>query len=283
VSIPVRVDAHQHFLDPNRVDYPWMNGSFERLRRAYGPADLRPALEAAGVERTIVVQACNGLDETDMLLGIAAADPLTVGVVGWVDLTDPAVGAVLAGLRSRPDGDRLVGIRHLVHDEPDPEWLLRPDVGRGLATVADAGLVFDLLVRPRELPAALAVVDRHPDLRFVVDHLAKPSIAAGELEPWASLLRPFGARDNVSVKISGIVTEAHWSTWTAADLAPYVGFALEVFGPERLMFGSDWPVCLLAGSYERVLEALLAIIGALTVAERATILGGTATGVYGLS
>lgn len=276
------IDAHQHFLDPARVDYPWMSGSYELLRRSYGPADILPALEAAGVTGSIAIQARNKLDETDVLLRMAATDPRTVGVVGWVDLTDVGVADVLAELRHRPDGDRLVGIRHLVHDEPDPGWLLRPDVDQGLAAVADAGLVFDLLVRQRELPAALTAVDRHPELRFVIDHLAKPPIAAGELEPWVSLFRPFGLRENVSVKLSGLVTEADWATWTPVDLAPYVAFALDVFGPGRLMFGSDWPVCLLAASYDRVVEGLLATLGDLAGPERDAILGGTATRVYRL-
>jgi len=277
------IDAHQHFLDPGLVDYPWMSGPYERLRRTFLPDDLLPALEAAGVERTIVVQACNDIDETHMLLGMAATDPRTAGVVGWADLTDPAVGDVLTDLRGRPGGDRLVGIRHLVHDEPDPEWLLRPDVGRGLAAVADAGLVFDLLVRARELPAASVIVDRHPDLRFVIDHLAKPPIASGALEPWATLLRPLGARDHVAVKLSGLVTEADWQRWSDADLAPYIDWALEVFGPDRLMFGSDWPVCLLAATYDRVVRALVDALGDLSAPERATILTGNATRVYGLT
>ncbi len=277
------IDAHQHFLDPERVDYPWIAGSSEPLRRPYRPVDLRPDLDAAGVERTVAVQARNELDETDALLRLAADDPWIAGVVGWVDLTDPAVGDVLATLRARPDGGRLVGIRHLVHDEPDAEWLVRADVDRGLAAVAGAGLTFDLLVRARELPAALIAADRHPDLSFVLDHLAKPPIAAGEMEPWASLLRPFGQRPNVSAKLSGFVTEMDWAGWSASDLVPYVGLALEVFGPERLMFGSDWPVCLLAGSYQQVVGALLDALGDIAGADRATIFGETAQRVYRLS
>jgi len=277
------IDAHQHFLDPERVDYSWIAGPYEPLRRPYGPADLRPALDAAGIDRTISVQARNEMEETDTLLRLASDDPRSAGVVGWVDLTDPAVGDVLAGLRARPDGNRLVGIRHLVQDEPDAEWLLRSDVDRGLTAVAEAGLVFDLLVRAREMPAALSVADRHPDLTFVVDHLAKPSIASGQFEPWASLFRPFGARPNVSAKLSGLITEMDWAGWTSADLAPYVRLALEVFGPERLMFGSDWPVCLLAGSYQQVVGALLDALGDIGDADRATVFGGTATRVYRLS
>ncbi len=277
------IDAHQHFLDPGRLDYPWMSGPYERLHRTFLPGDLSPALDAVGVDRAIVVQACNDLDETHWLLRLAATDPRSAGVVGWVDLTDRAVGDALAELRERPGGDRLVGIRHLVHDEPDPEWLLRPDVSRGLAAIAEARLVFDLLVRTRELPAASVVVDRHPDLRFVIDHLAKPPILSGQLEPWASLLRPLGDREHVSAKLSGLVTEADWQRWSGADLAPSIDLALEIFGPDRLMFGSDWPVCLLAGTYDRVVGTLVDAMGDLSAAERATILAGTATRVYGLT
>jgi len=277
------IDAHQHFLDPGRLDYPWMSGPYERLHRTFLPGDLSPALDAAGVDRAIAVQACNDLRETFWLLRIAATDPRSAGVVGWVDLTDPAVGDVLAELRGRPGGDRLVGIRHLVHDEQDSEWLLRPDVSRGLTAIADAGLVFDLLVRTRELPAASVVVDRHPDLSFVIDHLAKPPIVSGLIEHWAALLRPLGDRDHVAAKLSGLITEADWERWSAADLAPAIDLALEVFGPDRLMFGSDWPVCLLAASYDRVVGTLADALDDLSASERATIFAGTATRVYGLT
>lgn len=277
------IDAHQHYLDPDKGDYPWIAGVLEPLRRTYGPTDLRPALDAHGVEGTIVVQARTELAETDALLRIAAADPLTVGVVGWVDLTDPAVGDTLAALLARPDADRLVGIRHPALDEPDPDWLARPDVGRGLRALTVAGLTFDLLVRSRELPVALRMVRDHPELTFVIDHLAKPPIAGGGLEPWASLIRPFAACDNVAVKVSGLVTEADWQAWRPADLAPFVEVALEAFGPDRLLFGSDWPVCLLAASYEQVVSAFHEALGGLSPSEQSAVYGGTASRVYGLS
>ena len=276
------IDAHQHFIDPDHGDYPWIAGAYEPLRRAYAPADLRRTLEGTAVERTVAIQARTEPAETEMLLGIAATEPWVAGVVGWADLTDPAVADALAALRARPDGAHLVGIRHPTHDEPDPDWLARPDVGRGLAAVADARLVFDLLVRAREMPVAIDVVRANPGLTFVIDHLAKPPIASGDLEPWESLIRPFGASDNVAVKLSGLVTEADWVSWGPADLAPYMDVALEVFGPDRLMFGSDWPVCLMAGTYHQVVAGLLESLGDLEPSELTAILGGTAARVYRL-
>lgn len=278
----MRVDAHHHFWDPARANYPWLTPDLAAIDRAFGPADLEPLLAAAGIGRTIVVQARHGLDETEELLEIAAVWSFVAGVVGWVDLTDPAVATTLSELRAGTGGAGLVGIRHQVHDEPDPEWLLRPDVRRGLRAVAEAGLAYDLLVRPRELPAALEVVRAMPEVRFVIDHLAKPPIRAGALEPWAGLIRPFGPLDNAWCKVSGLATEADWRTWRVDDLAPYVRHAVDVFGPARLMFGSDWPVCLLAAPYRQVVEAVQALTEELSNADRDLILGGTARAVYRL-
>jgi L-fuconolactonase len=278
------IDAHHHLWDPEQAEYPWMTGRFAALRRRYGVEDLAPLLAATGVEATVAVQARHELAETRSLLAAAAmpGSPIA-GVVGWVDLTDPEVADELSSLRAEPGGKRLVGIRHQVHDEPDPEWLLRSDVLHGLAAVEAAGLAFDLLVRSRELPAALAVVRRFGGLTFVVDHLAKPSIANGECEPWASRLRPFGAEANVVAKLSGLVTEADWATWRPGDLVPYVAHALDVFGPERLLFGSDWPVCLLAGSYTDVVDAARAAVDGLTTKERHAIFAANAVRTYRLS
>jgi len=279
---PARVDAHHHFWDPTRAEYPWLTPDLAAIDRAFGPEDLEPLLAASGIGSTVVVQARHSMDETRELLEIAATSPFVSGVVGWVDLTDPAVGTTLDALREGAGGSRLVGIRHQVHDEPDPEWLLRADVRRGLRAVADAGLAYDLLVRPRELPAALEIVRAFPDLRFVVDHLAKPPIREGELEPWASLMSRFEPLDNATCKVSGLVTEGDWHAWAVDDLAPFVRHAIGVFGPTRLMFGSDWPVCLLAASYERVVEAARRLTAALSEAERQLVFGGTATRVYRL-
>jgi L-fucono-1,5-lactonase len=276
------VDAHHHFWDPATADYPWLTDELAAIRRPFGPADLAPELEAAGVEATVLVQTRSSFDETVEFLATADTTPFVRGVVGWVDLTDRAVTEVIARLRDAPGGDRLVGIRHQAHDEPDPDWLVREDVVRGIGAVGSAGLIYDLLVRPRELPAALALARRLPDMRFVIDHLAKPPIAAGELEPWSGRIAPFRELDHVACKLSGMVTEADWSSWTPADLQPYVDHVLDTFGPDRLLFGSDWPVCLLAASYGEVVAAARETLGGLSDSERAKVFGGTAAASYGL-
>jgi L-fuconolactonase len=249
----VIVDAHQHFWDPARADYAWMT---DELRRRYGPEDLAPLLREHGVDGTIVVQARHSLDETRELLAIAAATPFVLGVVGWIDLTGD-----VAGQLAELDG-ALVGVRHQVHDEPDPAWLLRDDVQRGLVAVAEAGLVYDLLVRTRELPAAVETARRHPGLTVVLDHAAKRPPADGE---WAEGVTALAALPNVRCKLSGLFTEF--------DPAGTVAFALELFGPERCLFGSDWPVCLLAAGYGDA----LAVVG-----DDENVLGGTAVRTYAL-
>jgi L-fuconolactonase len=277
------IDAHQHFWNPDKGDYGWMTGKAAPLKRVFSPADLRPELVAAGVAATILVQTWSSLDETRRFLEEAAATDFIAGVVGWADLTDPSLGDVIAALKAGPGGEYLVGIRHQVHDEADAGWLLRPDVRRGLAAVADHGLVYDLLVRPRELPAALETVRAFPALRFVIDHLGKPDIAGEAFDAWAALIRPFGAQaGHVWCKLSGMATEADWASWTTEDLQPYVHEAVRVFGPARCLYGSDWPVCLLAGSYARILGALKEAIAHLAPDERARILAGSARELYRL-
>jgi L-fuconolactonase len=276
------VDAHHHLWDPARGSYPWMTAEVAPIARAFGPADLAPRLAETGVDATVVVQARSSVDETRELLATAGASPFIAGVVGWIDLADARAGDVIAALRAGPGGERLVGIRHQVHDEPDPAWLGRAEVRRGVAAVGRAGLAYDLLVRPRELPAAMAIARTLPDVRFVIDHLAKPPIREGVREPWARLLEPFRKLPNVTCKLSGLVTEADWASWQRHDLVPYVDHALAVFGPDRLLFGSDWPVCLLAATYERVVETARSLVVRLAPAEQAAIFGGTARAVYRL-
>lgn len=278
------VDAHQHFWDTadSRFDYYWMTDDFARLRGQRGPDELRPLLSERGIDRTVTVQAIPSLEETEVFLATADATDFVAGVVGWVDLTDPAVADTIARLRARPDGRWLVAIRHQVHDEPDPEWLLRPEVKRGLKVVEDAGLTYDLLVRSRELPAALEVVRAFPDSRFVVDHIAKPDIKAGEIEPWASRMEPLAAFPNVWVKVSGMITEADWQRWTPDDLVPYVQRLLSWFGPRRLIFGSDWPVCTMAGTYAQVVDAAVHALGDLSEEDRSWVFGRSAITAYGL-
>ncbi|HEY8802715.1 MAG TPA: amidohydrolase family protein [Candidatus Dormibacteraeota bacterium] len=279
----MRVDAHHHFWDPTHSEYPWMGDELASIRRPYGPDDLQPLLLANGVERSVVVQTISSLEETVEFLATAAATTFVAGVVGWVDLTDPAVGDTLSMLQRRPGGNRLVGIRHQVHDEADEAWVLRDDVLHGIRVVGEAGLAYDLLVRTREMPAAFSVARRFPDIRFVIDHLGKPRISAGPRDiEWEQAMAPFADLQNVSCKLSGLVTEARWTDWTPDDLAPYIHRALDWFGPQRCMFGSDWPVCLLAGSYEQVMQAARFALAELTPSEIEAVLGGNATRVYRL-
>lgn len=278
------VDAHHHFWDPARREYPWLGDELATIRRRYGPEDLRPLLEANGVERTVLVQTVSNLDETREFLAAAAANDFIAGVVGWVDLMDPAVGETLAELRKGPGGRFLVGIRHQVHDEPDPSWLLRPAVRRGIRAVGDAGLVYDLLVRTRELPAALETVRSLPHVRFVIDHLAKPEIVAGPRDAgWELGMVPLADCENVSCKLSGMVTEAGWTDWAPDDLRPYVQRALEWFGAERCIFGSDWPVCLLAATYAQVIDALKYTLRGVDAAGMEAVFGGNAIRMYRLT
>lgn len=276
------VDAHHHFWDPATADYPWLTDELSVIRRRFTPDDLAPLLEDAGVDGTVLVQTRSSLDETRDFLATAAETPFVRGVVGWVDLTDPGVGDVLAELRAAPGGDRLVGIRHQVHDEPDPDWLARGDVRRGIGAVARTGLVNDLLVRSRELPAARSLVASMPDARFVVDHLAKPPIRDGGVGAWSDLVSQWRGFANAAWKLSGLVTEADWQHWTPADLAPVVDHALATFGAERLIFGSDWPVCLLAAPYRTVIETARVLTGGLSDRERAGTFGENARRIYGL-
>ena len=270
-----RVDAHHHLWDLAVRDQPWIDGgALAPLRRSFGVEDLLNA--ARGIDLTVVVQTVTVPEETPDLLALAASSELIGGVVGWVDLTAPDVADALAGL----EREWLVGIRHQVQSEPDPRWLCRDDVRAGLRAVADAGLVYDLLTLPPQLPAAIETVRALDDLVFVVDHLSKPPIASGELEPWATHMRTLAAHENVVCKLSGMVTEADWQTWTVDDLRPYAETVLEAFGADRVMFGSDWPVCTLAASYDRWVEAAEALVGP---ADHEMIFGETARRTYTLT
>ncbi|MFN8594122.1 MAG: amidohydrolase family protein [Thermomicrobiales bacterium] len=280
---PFVVDSHHHFWTPDRYDYYWMTGdALAPIQRPFAPDDLQPELIAAGVDATVLVQTVPSVAETREFMATAAATSFVAGVVGWVDLTDSALPDTLAELQARPDATTLVGIRHMVHDEADPDWLRRDDVWRGLAAVRDAGLAYDFLVRPRELPAALITARQFPDMRLVIDHLAKPPIASGEIADWTALMATFGELEHVSCKLSGMVTEANWSIWTAADLRPYVETVLDLFGSDRVMYGSDWPVCLLAASYGDVKRALEEALPPLSPDERAKVFGGNAIRFYEL-
>lgn len=260
-----------------------MTDDVAAIRRPFLVADLERAVAATGVTATVVVQAATAVEETRALLEMAAGDGPVTGVVGWVDLTAPDVAEALAALREGPGGERLVGIRHPAHDEPDPRWLCRADVRRGLAAVAGAGLPHDLLVRTRELPAAVETARALDGAAFILDHLGKPPLAGGDVDAWSIAFDDLAACGNVTAKVSGLVTEARWDSWETADLRTVVDRALDRYGPDRLMFGSDWPVCLLAADYEAVVQAARDCCAGLTAAERHAVFGATARRVYDLT
>ncbi|MCD9879251.1 amidohydrolase family protein [Streptomyces guryensis] len=247
------VDAHHHVWDLSVRDQDWIPEP-SPLRRNFTVADLTREAHAAGVDRTVLVQTITVPEETPEFLELAAAHDLIAGVVGWTDLTRPDITDELSRLRALPGGHHLKGIRHQVQGEPDPEWLLRPDVHRGLAAVAAAGLVYDLVVLPHQLPACTKAAAALPQLTFVLDHLGKPSIASGALEPWAAGLHALADLPNTVAKLSGLVSEADPDSLTVDDLRPYTDTALEAFGPDRLMFGSDWPVCTATVTYGAVID-----------------------------
>ncbi|WP_330324178.1 amidohydrolase family protein [Streptomyces pseudovenezuelae] len=275
------VDAHHHVWDLSVRNQDWI-ASDSPLRRNFTLADLAPEATAAGVDRTVLVQTVTVPEETPEFLALAAGHELVAGVVGWTDLTRPDIADELARLRSLPGGTHLKGIRHQVQGEPDPGWLLRPDVRRGLTAVADAGLVYDLVVLPHQLPACVKAAESLPQLTFVLDHLGKPPIASGSPEPWATDVRALAALPNTVCKLSGMVTEADLATWTIDDLRPYADTVLEAFGPDRLMFGSDWPVCTLGATYGETMSVTKELTAGLGASEQADVLGGTATRTYGL-
>lgn len=270
------LDAHHHLWDPARRTYDWLAG-LDPIRRPYTESDLRAVTPA---EATILVQTVPAVEETREFLAVAAESSLVVGVVGWVDLTARDVADQLAALRSGPGGEALVGIRHLAQDEPDPRWLVREDVLLGITAVAEAGLTYDVLVTPAQHEATLELADAVPGARLVLDHAGKPAIAAGGYEPWAAFLTALAERPNVSCKLSGLVTEADWTQWTVDDLRPYAAHVLSTFGPDRVMFGSDWPVCELAATYDQVHEAARAFTAELSTSEQEEVFAGTATRVY---
>jgi L-fuconolactonase len=281
---PDRVDAHHHLWDIDRRVQAWMaTPGYEPMARSFTAAELGQLARANGVRGSVVVQAVSDRAETMELLEIAADDPIVSAVVGWVDLTADDVADQIDALRAVRGGTLLRGIRHQVHDEVDPDWLRRPDVIRGIRAVGDAGLLYELLVKTPHLPAALYVVRQLPEVRFVVDHAAKPPIASGDREPWASSIRSLAEHGNVACKLSGLTTEAAWATWSIDDLRPYAEIVIEAFGPDRLMAGSDWPVCTLAASYGDSWIVADELTAELSSSERHDIAARTAQWWYGLS
>ncbi len=276
------IDAHHHFWQVARGDYHWMSPDMgELLYRDYLPDDLAPLLRRAGVDATVVVQAAQTEAETIYLLGLAARTPFVAGVVGWLDMEDAGFGTELDALQRH---SKFVGLRPMLQDLADDAYILRPAVLANLKLLAERGIAFDILVHPRHLPHVVRALEAVPGLNAVVDHIAKPDIASGAFDGWAEDMATVAAFPNVHCKLSGMITEADHRRWKPADLKPYVDHVAGSFGPGRLMFGSDWPVCLQAGSYAEALQALRAILdGRLTEAERDAVYGLNATRFYGLS
>lgn len=275
----MKIDSHHHFWRYSAKEYGWMSDEMDRIRRDFLPSDLEAEIQRAGVDGVVSVQARQTEEETRFLLDFAKRNDFIRGVVGWVPLIDDGVGETIA--RFARD-ERLKGLRHVLHDEPDDRYMLRDDFNRGVAQMKDHGLVYDILIFEKHLPQTLQFVDRHPDQVFVLDHIAKPRIAAGELSPWQSRIVELAHRPNVYCKVSGMATEADWTDWTPDQLRPYFDTVLSAFGPKRLMFGSDWPVCLVAVEYERWHSIVEEWIAELSTDEQARILGGTAVEAYKL-
>ena len=279
----LRVDAHHHVWDLTVRDQPWMvANSMASIRRCFTIDEFAAEAARNDVAASVVVQTVSDVRETEALLDLAAATPLVVGVVGWVDLASPDVGDRLDELLARPSGSLLSGVRSPFQYEPDAEWLRRPAVIAGLREVARRGLVNEMLVVPHQLTEVATVLGEVPEGRFVLDHLGKPDIASMAWEPWASDLAAVSKRDNIVAKFSGLVTEADWSNWAVADLRPYFDHALASFGTERIVFGTDWPVCTLAASYQRIVDLAEQLTAGLSPHELSAIFGGNATRVYAL-
>ena len=274
------IDSHQHFWQVGRFDYPWMSSEVEVLYRDYLPPMLEPILKEHNVAQTVLVQASNTIEEMRWMLSLADAHPFIAGVVGWVDLMSDEIEQQLDELTSHP---KFKGVRHLVESEPMDDWLVQPSVLNGLRILARHNVSYDLLVHTRHLKRVKRVAESCPELRLVVDHLAKPPIARGEIKEWAQEIKELAAYPNISCKLSGLVTEADHASWQMDDLRPYVELALESFGAGRLMFGSDWPVCLLAASYGQVLESFQSLFADLNEDERSRIFGKNATEFYRLN
>jgi L-fucono-1,5-lactonase len=275
-----RIDAHQHFWHYDPVHHTWMTDAMGALKRDYLPDELAPQLRAAGFDGTVAVQARQTIEETEFLLALADRHPdIVKGVVGWVDLCSPGVRAQLERFARHP---RLVGVRHVVHDEPDDRFMLRPDFRRGVAELAAFDLAYDLLLFPRHLPVASSLVDEFPEQRFVLDHIAKPAIRDGLLSPWREDLRRLSDRPHVFCKLSGMVTEAKWTGWRPEDFRPYLDVVLDAFGPGRVMIGSDWPVCTLAGDYRATMRVVTDYALGLPEDARDALLGGNCARFYRL-
>ena len=275
----MKIDTHQHFWKYSKEQYPWIGEGMEVLAQDRLPADLNPLLNANGIEGTVAVQARQVVEETEALLAMAEEYDFIRGVVGWVDLISPDVEAQLERFKDRT---KLVGVRHVVQDEPDDRFVLREDFMRGIGKLKAYDLVYDILIFPHQLAAAIELVRRFPDQMFILDHMAKPYIKDEQMSPWESDIKKLASFENVSCKMSGMVTEADWHNWIVEDFRPYMEVVLEAFGAERLTIGSDWPVCTLAGQYGSVVSIAADFIAQLSDNEQKAIWEGNPGRIYGL-
>lgn len=275
----MRIDAHQHFWRYSEAEYAWIGPEMGALQRDFLPDDLHPLQRALQIGGTVAVQARQSVEETRWLQELAEKHPAIRGVVGWADLCDPSVGRQLEALCAK---GQLSGVRHVVQDEPDDRYLLREDFRRGIALLGTFGLTYDILIYPRHLPVACEFVEQFPEQAFVLDHIAKPPIAQHRLSPWAEGIRRLAEHPRVYCKVSGMVTEADWTSWTEADFRPYLDVVVEAFGTERVMIGSDWPVCTVAGSYGQVMALAYNYATQFSATEQAAMEGGNAARFYAL-
>lgn len=276
----MRLDAHQHFWHYNPQEHVWMTDEMGRLKRDFLPQDLKPLLQSIGFDGTIAVQARQILKETEWLLELSDQSAFIKGVVGWVDLRSPDIRSQLEQYSKHP---KLKGVRHVVHDEPDDNFMLRPEFQSGIAQLKGFHLTYDLLLFPRHLPVALKLVEKFPDQLFVVDHLSKPVIKARMISPWKKDLQALAQDNNVFCKLSGMVTETHWKRWNAEDFRPYLDIVMDAFGSDRVMIGSDWPVCTLCGDYASVMNIVINYVQQFPPETRQKILGGNCARFYGVT
>jgi len=275
----MRIDAHQHFWHYNPQEHVWMTDEMEVLKRDYLPDDLKPLLESIGFGGTIAVQARQMIEETEWLLELSDQHDLIKGVVGWVDLRSSEIRAQLEKYSQHP---KLKGVRHVVHDEPDDNFMLLPEFQRGIAELKDFSLRYDLLLFYRHLPVAVKLVEKFPEQSFVVDHISKPVIKDKMISPWKEGIEELAKYENVYCKLSGMVTETHWDQWKADDFTPYLDIVLEAFGPDRVMIGSDWPVCILCGDYTSVMNIVIDYVQQFPTETQEKILGGNCARFYGV-
>ena len=275
----MRIDSHQHFWHYSPTEHTWMSDSMSAIRRDFLPEDLQPLLASLSFDACIAVQARQSLEETRWLLELADRFSFIKGVVGWLDLCSPELPNQLERFANHP---KLAGVRHVVQDEPDDEFVLRPDFRRGIAQLREFNLTYDLLLFPKHIPAAVRLVEEFPEQPFVLDHIAKPSIAQGLISPWREDIQRLAQFPNVSCKLSGMVTEAKWQQWQSEDYRPYLDTVTEAFGSDRLMIGSDWPVCLLSSDYASTMQLVIEYIHQFPEEAHAAILGGNCARFYGI-